>query len=530
MNLFLGMTAVGAIGLVLCAMGYQLRPTPQTKVDITGDRAAAIVLGAVIVRLSMLLLMARNGFLIFTMDEAVRGSIASGWSRDPFWFTQWDGIWLSGGFAYFGLLMKLLGGEVLGVQLGALLGSFLTISGAYFLACTLTGRRWIGAAAALLIAPGFPFLWFGHGPLVEGLIGGLFLFSFAFCWRFAASDRDRPRQQWGYAIAAGTALFLATSMHYTAWMAIFLGVPFFVVAVWRRREALGPAGLPAGTFVLFSAAIFPVIWMLGSWHYLGHPLTFLRNQSGTMAYYMDVLGRSDAGLSKFIVYFKELWNEAGPLLPATIGLGVVALWARTKLLGGRILGLYLIGLLLLMSSLAVSTGYGVPSRSLIIVYSLVVVLTAVLFETFSNLVFFPGSKRNVLRLSALLSLCAMAMGWLGFNGLMANRYELYSGSEAPHDTLVLGLWLQQEMRNSQQMRPLAPTSSIGFYTDENLGEWIALIGYLGSCHSRLVPLSADQWTNFQFDSLAYLISSDDRVPEGFGLLTQIGRWRIHSRL
>ena len=501
-----------------------MEPTDSHR-DIQPNTGIALLLAAIVIRLSLSIMLHRNGYLFYTMDEPTRWNMSVDWSHHPYPFTGWDGIWLTGSFAYYGAWIKLFGHPILGMQAGVLIAVFLTMSASYFLAWTMSERHWIGAAVVWLFTPAYPFLWFGHGPLAESLVAGLFMFSFAFCWKFLMNSRY-PLTIWINAATASLLLFATASIHYVAWLAILIGALFFSIAFWRRYGKLSSHHKAAVTLILLGAVLFPILWMIGSNHYLGHPLQFMRNQAAIMENYMTLLGRPDDPLLNFLVYPKTVVRQTGLLLPVVIVLGAIAAWRGSAVLGVRILFGYILSLLLFMCLMAMRNGYGVPERSITIVYSLILILFSLSLSALEPLWNYPKTRVRRLLLGASMGL--LTIGWFGFNGLIANRYVAQGGNELEHDNIALAGWLQQEALQSHALAPLSADSRIGIFERGGNPGTIDIIRYLSGMPVRLVYISEQQWSSGQTPAIDYLITNFTDSSSGFIPMKQFGRWCIQK--
>jgi hypothetical protein len=280
--------------------------------------------------------------------------------------------------------------------------------------------------------------------------------------------------------------------------------------------------------VLAGAALFPILWAIGSAHHLGHPLQFLRNQARVAEFYMGQLGRENAALSNFIAHPRELARQAGILIPLLAGLGLVGI---TRMPGARpvvIVATYVAALILIMSLVSIKAGYGAPPRSLTIVYSMTLVLAALVFQVVERGLFGGARVGRTARLAARASTALFAVGWLGFNGLMAHRYETY-GDDVRHDTLALGAWLQQEIRRPQFMAELGPETRIGVYSERAAGETIALIGYLASRPGNIRAISPEQAESNDFAEFDCVLYDGDPGVANLNPVIQIGNWRVFDR-
>ena len=93
------LTVWGALGVAVACAFAARESGDAPRRDMTVAGAEAALFAAVVIRLALLWTIERNGFVIFTIDEAIRAEFSWKWARDPFFLTHWAGIWLTGRWA-----------------------------------------------------------------------------------------------------------------------------------------------------------------------------------------------------------------------------------------------------------------------------------------------------------------------------------------------------------------------------------------------------------------------------------------------
>ncbi len=512
---------LGVVGLWLLALAPGRRLAPAAAGELHPGYGLALLMAAVALRLAASIMLLRHGFVFHTFDEPNRLHLSNLWAASPYLFT-WDGVWLTGGIAWFGLWIRLLGNSALGALAGIQAAQFLALAAVWWLALTVSRRHWVAAAAALLAAPGYTGLWFGSGVLADNLAVAGFCLALAGCWRFL--ERDSPgRRHWPDALAAGSFLFAAASVHYVAWMAIMAGAPFFLGALVRRWRRASRSWRLAAGFILLAAAAFPLLWLIESHRQLGHPLQFLRNEHQMLHDWMSEEMRQAGAWGRFWVYPAELVGQLRWLLAGAAGLGL-ALLARGPRRGPLlVLAGIILSLVLLMSLSAASSGVGRPMRAVVIPYTLLLVLFALSLRALE-----PAWRRGGTgRLATAACLALLGIGWLGFNGLTANRFDETEGPRLNHDLVALGHWLQQETRMPEWMHPFGPATRIGVYApaDRHM-DALHLVGFIGGVLEQMEHLATPAQLEQRRPEFLLTLEAP---PAGYGPLRQFGPWQLLRR-
>lgn len=528
MNLLIEMAAVGGILLVIAVAIANRRNRDAIAGDLNWTQTWLGLTTAFAIRMTALLFLIRNGQELMTMDEPIRWHIGYHWTEHPYFFTHWDGVWLPGQLAMSGVLGKLIHPPLISIQAGVFLCQLLTLAGMFYLCLVLTGRRWIGMLAVLITAMGYPLLWMGQGPLVETVIGGTFLLAMACLVRFVQIRTEKGRGGWCSLGLAALFIFATNALHYIGWMAVFIGMLFLVPLGLKHRRNIGRAFWPASILIAFSAAIVPALWIFYSWRVLGHPFQFYINTHVDQRIDINFGPQAASKIFRAMLYPKEITRQAGLLLPLIIG-GVV-IGGRGAAVRRWLFGfIATIGLIMEAQALAGNFTW-IYFRSLILVYLLLIVFACVSIEpVFGALQGIFGARIRRLAWTGLVVLLA---GWLGYNGLMANRYESH-GEDMPHDTIALGKWLQQETRRPQDLQSFGPETRIGIYyesytatpfTDQSKD----YLAYSGGCPDRLASVSKKDFDEGRFNSFDYVFvfESDKAIPGG-EMFNRIGRWRLY---
>lgn len=519
--LLIGAAFAACLSWGLIALGR--RGTPARGCDISLMAGLAILLAAALARMCLMFVLTRRGFDILCADESCRLAIAWTWKNAPYAFSS-DGVWLTGNFCYYGLLMKLLGDTALALQVGVVLGHLLTVAGAYFLAWTLSGRHWIGAVGAWLVAFMFTFLWIGAGPLVEGLMTASFMIGLALAWRTLQTPKTQPLRQWSLAAGAGFFFFAVTTLHYAGWMALSVMLPLLAGAAWQRRGDPARRILGPGALIVAGSALFPLLWCAWSWRVLGSPLAFLANQAAlNNAYHIHTLWGMTSPVGAYLRCFLA---QAGMLLP----LAITALAWRGDGWGARRWLLLFIPLLLgLMTLSAIRGGIsaGVFRNSAIPTTSMTI-LAALSLQPLEGL-FAPGRLRWPLRplLGGMALLLLLA--WMVFNMAMGNRYETTAFGHPFYTSSALGAWLRLEVRKPESLAGLGPQTRIGFYCAENCIEMRDYVAYQAGCPERLVALTPEQMQKGELKEFDYMISERPVTAVGWRPMMQITPYTIYLR-
>lgn len=505
------------------ALGRREEPLNSQGRDISLMAGLAALFAAALARMSIMHVLTRHGFDFLCADESCRMAMAWGWKNSPYAFT-YDGVWLTGDFCYYGLLMKLIGNASLALQVGVALGHLLTVAGAYFLAWTLAGRHWIGAVGAWLVAFMFTFLWIGTGPLVEGPMTASFMIGLALAWRTLQAPGGPPARRWLLAAGAGFFFFAVTTLHYAGWMALAVALPLLAWAAWQRRGELGWRILGPGALILAGSALFPLLWCYWSWRRLGSPLAFLANQTAVnQSYHIYTLWGMKSPVGAYLRCFLA---QSGMLLP----LAAAALAWRERGLGPRRLLLAFIPLLLGLMTLSTVKGgvsAGVFRNSAILTASMAI-LAALSLQPLEKL-FVPGRPRGWLK--PLLGGAAglLALAWMAFNTAMGDRYEASAFGQQYHTTVALGAWLQQEVRTPESLKGFGPRTRIGFYQKDNCTMMRDYLAYKAGCPERLVALTADQVKKGWLKGLDYIILERPITVPGWHPLLQITPYVVYFR-
>lgn len=514
----------GAVLASFLTLGIWLvrRSGVSTAKDITPMAGLAALLGAALTRMIVMYIVTRNGFDYFCADESCRLAMAWGWKGTPYLYT-FDGVWLTGNFCFFGLLMKWIGSPALALQVGVVLGHVLTVIGAYLLAWVLSTRHWIGAVGAWLVAFMFTFIWIGTGPLVEGLMTAFFMIGLALAWRTLQLPMLRPWCQ--YLLTGGAALsfFIVTTLHYVGWMALAVLIPILFCAAWLRRHELGRTGLVTVSVTAVFSSIFPLLWCYWSWRNHGSPIAFLAKQAEVnLTYHFH----TNWGMkSPTPAYFRCFLVQSGMLIPLAC---VNLTWRGRGLTAQRLLMLFIPLLLSLMtiSTLRGGMAAGVFRNSAIMTASMTI-LAALSLQPLET-VFSPGSPIRLLRKLTLGSLCILLfMTWIIVNLLLSNRYEQTFFGHRSHTTMALGAWLQQEVRKPEWLKDFGPNTRIGFFQDLAGIENRDYLAYKAGCPERLVTLTKEQLLKGDFNDLDYVISELPVKAPGWQQLLQITPYTIY---
>jgi hypothetical protein len=359
---------------------------------------------------------------------------------------------------------------------------------------------------------------------VENPLTGCYLLGLAAAWRFLQAE-ERPGGL-GWAVQAGLWWFAASSMHYIGWMAIAATVPVGLGVLWKSRGRLGRRDWIGVGLMWGVPALFPLLWMIGSWVRLGHPLQFLHNQAGLLKYYMDTLGYEQSTRSRLSIYPQYLRMELGPLL-GLVAAGMLGMaWGRApERRGLRLLGLVWMTLLGIMVASAWRSGYGVPWRSLVILHALLLVFGVVTLGGLEGYLT-TRYRMNGPKLACLLLLAAAAAGWVQFNARIARDYETYSGNELPHELYQLGEWLRQELNRPWVLSDFNAGSLLAVHSTKLPEHFLPVVGYVtGQPQHFTYPrtLAAGDLAG-----VTYVIC-DDAQFKGGREVANLGLWHVYER-
>jgi len=504
------------------------RSEEDRSIEVGLGWVVSVILLSILIRFFMLLLFLRTDFVATEGDEVTRWMISGGWASDPFLFTSWDGVWLIGNFAYYGTLMRCFDDPLIALQIGNCLAQGVSIIGIAYTGYVVTGKRIAAMISALFAAVGYPFIWLGTGAMSEVLTSAVAPFAMAFVIQFLGCAPEESRRKLVWACLAALALFSAASQHFISWIAILTGIPLVGLALvvnWRNQ---GVAGWVGAGVIFFGMGLFPILWMIGSWHYLGSPLAFYEN---TKRMNMRDMGlESDVASSAFWAYPNLLWNQAGPL----VILAVAAMMTRiSSALSYRryALGLYIFLLLLVFSVRAELSGfYLVRHRYVMLPYVLMIPLAgAAISDLWSRV---GGSERSRLFKSVGIAalMCVLVIGWIGFNFSMSFRFAEFSGSTYWHnDGLAIGYWLKRELKFPQVLTPEEAGGLIGVHERDIGGASWNLMAYNAGENERIRAIPQDQWNDAISTDFRILISNDEVIPMGFVQITSFGQWRVLRR-
>lgn len=517
--LYLGVAA--ACGLA--AVSWR-RPSPSAAPsDCPPVWAAAALMGAFALRLAIVSLVEANGFILTTMDEPARWQLALDWAERPFLFS-WDGIWLTGNFAFFGAPVRWGLPLLMALQIGVLIQHAVTLGGMFYLTWILSGRRWPAAAAALAVAVAFPLLWMGRGPLADPMVGGAMLFGAGWVIRWRRLCASGANRALGYACAAGVAAFVATSMHFTGWMAVAVAAPFVLGAALTAP----PEGRRAARFGLlvigFGSALFPFLWFTGSWGCYGDPFEFLRVQAEANQFYLP-----DQTLlpPRWAIYPWELACQWWMMAPLVLSGGAMALAGR---LGApaRWLGVYGLALLGLMALSAVMGGYSAGWYRSVIVLNLIGMALAA-----ASLRSLGGWAAGVCwrRVSVAMAALVLAGTWCVFNVANANRAEMMTTQGLSHRWVAVGTWLGLEARHPAMLPPFRPDGRAVAYCEPGAQ---SILPYLNYTAGLPAPIDREEHLWGDPERYDYFFTPETpRVPGWDPTLTEVGGWAawrsIHLR-
>lgn len=488
--------------------------------DLSRMQMLSLLVAGLFLHAAMVLLMRRAGFLMHTFDEPVRFEISWNWARDPFFFTHWDGIWLSGSFIYYGAFMKLLGSASNGLEVALIVGWSFSVLGIAAVARVASARRWVAAAAGLLLAVGHPLVTISHGPMAEvPLIGFLGCAVALSWWLLARPERAFAGRKLLAALGAAVCLAAAASLHYTAWMAIVVLMPFLTWGAWMRRNQLGAADWAGLLLIVAGSAAFPLAWAFMSWRVFGSPTAFLENQVNAL----EPTQATTGGL--LAMYPRLLLRQVWPLLPLMVA-ALAAAWRGPRRGSLRVLVLYGAGLLALMMLSAVSGGHGAtPVRNLIVPYAVLLILVALAAIPLESLLFQSASRGRRTAVAGLLLLFA---GWIVGNVVVAREDVAISRWVMEPDEVALAGWLKHELSRPRTLDPaLRPRFAV--ITAEPRTVPAAMLAYLTGMPDAFIL------TEFEEDGLPLrlppgvpylLIDHDHDAVASFDLLARIGSWRV----
>lgn len=175
-----------------------------TRKVITGNHSgcapswsavSACILLAICIRFFLVMLLLRTEFVAFEGDEVNRWALAHQWSQSPFFFSGWDGIWLSGNFAFYGTLMWFFESPLVALQVGNCLAQVVGILGLAHAGYVIGGSRICAIVTALLTAVGYPWVLMGVGALSEALTASLIVPAFTFTLQFFTGPGEQTRNR-----------------------------------------------------------------------------------------------------------------------------------------------------------------------------------------------------------------------------------------------------------------------------------------------------------------------------------------------
>jgi len=508
--------------------GRRIDSAPESE-SISWGTVAACVMGAICLRLLFLLVFGRTSFFTSEIDEIIRWQIAKNWSLMPFLFTAWDGIWLTGSFAYFGTCMLIFDDPLIATQIGNCIAQIVGIVGLAYTGYVVGNSRIAAIATALLASVGYTYIWLGYGAMSEVLMAALIAPAFVSVVQFLGCEREAGRRKLIWAATAGIILFLFAANHYVAWIAIITGIPFLIVGLIIRRRHLAITGWIGVALIILGMGLFPVLWMYGSWYYLGDAMKFYENTIRMNVQQMGELGTE--GVARYLVYPKLYLRQSAPLL-LLIFASIMAFPSAENIRRRYSLGLFGISLLLVLSLRAESSGFAIPhQRYTILPYTLTFPLVgaaiADVWQRHRSGIGFFSPRR--LSLAAMLAL--LGVGWCGYNYTMSLRYNEFCATKTwPQDTMAIGHWLKAELANPQLLTPEEAHGMIGVHEREPFINHCALMAYASGAANRWRPIAGTDWKNQIPGELRIIITNEVGPVPGFTRINTFGQWRVFRRL
>lgn len=542
-NILIGLAGAAVLAVLSLIFPAREKDSADGSASLNPALLAIIcALIAVIVRLVQLSMLSRSGFIGAEMDEPTRWAMAASWTKDPYFFTFWDGVWLTGGVAYTGVFMKLVGDPIRGMQAANLAAQIFTLGAIAAAGWMVGGRARCGAAAAALASVGFPFIFIGTGPLAEGMMGGTACFTLFASVGFLKPGVARGKR-FAFEIATAAGLFATASLHYNGWIAILVAAPLLLAGVWACRREFGKLEWLGVALIVLGAAAFPAAWIFESARVLGSPLAFLHNQTRLNAEHMAGVKATYGDHDPLWVYPRLFWSEAGALIPLLLLAAAPGPrpepCAARGLRPARLAALAVILLFLIATSLrAKLSGFCPPfHRYLIIPYALSFPAAGAAFATLPSpraLLLDPARRALARRFAAsavVVGFCAFGWGWTGLNFKMARDPQKHLHSITwDHDAISLAAWLQQELRHPQQLTRDESRNLIAFHAADAADEGICnLIAYYSDRRGQLRLIPAGSWPAVP-PEFGLAITRTAELPEGFAPVTNIGRWRLLRRL
>lgn len=488
----------------------------------------ASVFIAITVRFFFVLLLLRTEFVAFESDEITRWMISNSWSQTPYFFTSWDGIWLSGNFAYYGFFMWFFQSPLVALQVGNCVAQAVGIAGLAYTGYVIGGSRRAAMASALLASVGYPFMIMGTGALSEVVMMSLIAPLFAFTCQFLSCSRNQVMRRLLFAFAGAIATFGLASHHYLGWIAILTGIPLFLLAIFFRWRGLGWTGWLGLLIMAVGAILFPILWILGSWHYLGSPLAFLKNQMELNRMHMQ--DHSHIEVSAFFANPSTYWKQAAFLVfpaLASMALRVGPNWFLRRLS----LGLFIFTFLLLHSLRAHLSGFYVThERYVALHYMLTFPLAGAAIGDLVSALFGPKRLSLPLRTALMGLLSCFMFCWCAYNVSISFKYSKTNGTaEWPTDTLTVGYWLKRELNYPQILTVEEIRGTLGVFELDPAGFSLNFMAYTSGRPDSLLPVAHVSWPSQIPMGFRVVISNDEVIPEGFVQITSFGQWRVLRR-
>lgn len=502
----------------------------EDPAEETSSWAAVVasVFLAISIRFFFVLLLLRTEFVAFEADEITRWMISYSWSETPYFFTWWDGIWLSGNFAYYGFFMWFLQSPLVALQVGNCIAQGVGIAGLAYTGYVIGGSRRAAMASALLASVGYPFIIMSIGALSEIVMMTLIGPLFAFTLQFLSCSRDQVVRRLVLAVAGAVAVFALASHHYIGWIAILTGGPFLLLGIFCRWRSFGWAGWIGLVLLLFGAGLFPILWMLSSWHYFGSPLAFLENQSKLNAAHMQNLLPPE--VPAFFTNPLTYWKQAAFLILPSLA-GLVLPFGSSLFVRRLSLGSFIWVFLILYSLRAHLSGYyAAYERYVALHYMLTIPLAGAALGDLAAALSGPRRLSLPLRTALLGLLSCFMLCWCAYNVSISFKYSKTNGTaDWPTDTLTVGYWLKRELNYPQILTMEEVQGTIGVYERDSAGFSGNFMAYISGRPDKLLPVAHESWPSQIPTVFRILISNDEVIPMGFVQVTSFGQWRVLRR-
>jgi hypothetical protein len=459
-------------------------------------------------KLILIICLLAAGFTELWADDPSRWMMSFEWGRDP-WFAPQDHVWLGMSFYIFGGAMKILPDPLLASLIVSILASLSSLFAMYFYATRISSDNTIGFLSALLFASIPMHTWLSVMTMSDllymvflGLALGLFL---NYLRRFREGETGKAR---GSLVFFALCVFCMTGTRYEGWvMTLCLGLAFWMHWLLCRphQKGIGWAWLIGVSLVMI---LYPLLWSLSSWRFLGSPTAFWENQARLNAQYATLFV-ADGTMDRLLRYPKTLYRNFGGILPlAAAGIAFIFVRARKMSIPAVGAGIGLLYMLLLeLFAIKGGTSMGLSRciQPFIFLFLPFALLPLHSFRKSGD--HSPGRLRNTFLL--LLGI-APAVFFMRNISSTFQWHNPWQRADITNEGVAMARYLQAEMRNPEDLSFLPRDARIVIWTDRAYSPEHLVFRKLSSNPKRLVFAKEKQIPSYWLENPQVLIIAHKR--------------------